>query len=368
VLGSSSGNPNEDLYSYPSVDLPTYPLVYPSETNTQNFDSNQNIVNDLEEQHKLITTRLESIVEAKNLNTELQLVDKTIIEPVTLEISTGQIILGESQIDNPFGISKSLDKFGLTSKVYNKESVNLDDSTNLPPIEIIRGSTSDSRKHKSIDSSSSSSSEDTGDRSDEGLNKELGEGSAGPPNPPHPPYPPNSPDSSPPPPPDTVSVVVNPMTNPNRPLNIAAYPIFYKIPGTDPDMHVSRFLAVCSTNRVLNQDYLRTFLATLDGTAFSWYQRQPDFADWDALRNAFIAQYRPLGFRKSLIERLKNIRIGVQESVDSFYGRMQDVLSRWSNHQVPDEMLKSIFVGGLWPAELKMFVKERRPVDLTNAY
>jgi hypothetical protein len=31
-------------------------------------------------------------------------------------------------------------------------------------------------------------------------------------------------------------------------------------------------------------------------------------------------------------------------------------------------MLKSIFVGGLWPAELKMFVKERRPVDLTNAY
>jgi hypothetical protein len=31
-------------------------------------------------------------------------------------------------------------------------------------------------------------------------------------------------------------------------------------------------------------------------------------------------------------------------------------------------MLKNIFVGGLWPAELKMFVKERRPVDLTTAY
>jgi hypothetical protein len=31
-------------------------------------------------------------------------------------------------------------------------------------------------------------------------------------------------------------------------------------------------------------------------------------------------------------------------------------------------MLKSIFVGGLWPAELKMFVKERRPANLTNAY
>jgi hypothetical protein len=83
VLGSSSGNPNEDLYSYPSVDLPTYPLVYPSETNIQNFDPNQYIAEDLEEQHRLITTRLTSIVEAKNLNTEVQTIEKTIIEPVS---------------------------------------------------------------------------------------------------------------------------------------------------------------------------------------------------------------------------------------------------------------------------------------------
>jgi hypothetical protein len=31
-------------------------------------------------------------------------------------------------------------------------------------------------------------------------------------------------------------------------------------------------------------------------------------------------------------------------------------------------MFKSIFVGGLWPAKLKIFVKERRPADLTNVY
>jgi hypothetical protein len=88
VIGSSSGNPNEDLYSYPSIDLPTYPLVYPSGTDTQIFDPNQSIVDNLEEQHRLITARLESIVEAKNLITELQTVEKTIMEPVTLEIST----------------------------------------------------------------------------------------------------------------------------------------------------------------------------------------------------------------------------------------------------------------------------------------
>jgi hypothetical protein len=93
---------------------------------------------------------------------------------------------------------------------------------------------------------------------------------------------------------------VDQMANLNRPLNIAAYPIFYGLPRTDPDMHVSRFLAVCAANRVLNQDYLRTFPATLDGAAFSWYQKQPKIATWDALRDAFIAQYRPLGFRESV--------------------------------------------------------------------
>jgi hypothetical protein len=238
-----------------------------------------------------------------------------VIEPVTLEISTGQITLGEPQIDNPFGIPKSSDKFGFSSTANNKEIINLYDFTDSPPIRTIRGSTSDLRKSKPLNShSSSSSSNDTGGRSDERLTKELGEGSAGPPNPPHPPYPPNPPNPSfpppppppppppSPPPPDTTSVEVNPMANPNRPLNIAAYPIFYGLPGTNLDMHVSRFLAICATNWVLNQDYLRTFPATLDGTAFSWYQRQPDFVGWDALRNAFIAQYRPLGFRESLIE------------------------------------------------------------------
>ena len=306
------------MYSYPSVDLPTYLLVYPFEIDIQIFDPNQNIADDLEEQHWLITARLESIVEAKNFNTDLQTIKKTIIESVALEISTRQIILGEPQIVNPFGIPKSLDKFGFPSTANDKEIINLDDFTYSPPIKTIRGSTSKSRKSKSTYSrSSSSSNKNTRNRSDKRLTKELGEGSVGPPNRPHPIYPPNPPDSSfllpppLPPLPDIVIVEVNPMANPNRPLNIAAYPLFYKLPGIDPNMHVLRLLAVCAANWVLNQDYLRTFLATLDEAAFSWYQRQPDFANWDALRNAFIAQYRPLGFRESLIEWLKNIRMGV---------------------------------------------------------
>jgi hypothetical protein len=170
VLGSSSRNPNEDLYSYP--------LLYPFETDIQNFDPNQNIADDLEEQHRLIIARLTSIVEAKNLNTEVQTVEKTIIEPATLAISTGQIILGEPQIDNPIGIPKSLDKLVFPFPANNEEVINLEDFTDSNPIRIIRGFTSDLRKIKSTDSpSSSSSSKDTGDERDERLTKELGEGS-----------------------------------------------------------------------------------------------------------------------------------------------------------------------------------------------
>lgn len=257
----------------------------------------------------------------------------------------------------------------------------MEELSDSPVIGIEKGSISEPRRRKSKESESSSSSgDDSGAEEDSQFTGNLGGGNSGPSDPsgsPNPSNPSNSfpnsppnppPPPPPPPPPSRPPVGVNLMANINRPLNIAAYHIFYGLPGTDPDMHVSRFLAVCSANRVLNQDYQRTFPATLDGAAFLWYQRQPIFADWDALRTAFIAQYRPLGFRESLIERLKNIRMGIQESVDSFYGRMQDVLNRWGNHQVPDEMLKSIFIGGLWPAELKMFVKERRPVDLTNSY
>ena len=251
------------------MDLPTYPLVYPLESNTQNLDVTQIINNDLEEKHKLVTAKLKNIVEANNPQPEVQTIEKTIIEPTTLEISTKQVILEIPLIDNPFDIPRILDKLGPSPIDNIKDIINVDNLTNSPPIRTVRGSTSDSRRNKSTKSqSSSSSSEDTGEEKDRRLNRDLGEGSAGPPDPSDSPSPPNSP-PLPPPPIDTAPVEVNPMVNPNRPLNIAAYPIFYGLLGTDLDMHVSRFLAVCSANQVLNQDYLRTFPATLNGAAFS---------------------------------------------------------------------------------------------------
>ena len=280
VVGDSSWNPNQNLYSYPSMDLPTYPLVYPLESNTQNLDVTQIINSELEEQHKLVTAKLKNIVEANNPQLEVQTIKKTITEPTTLEISTRQVIFEIPLIENPFDILGILNKLGPAPIDNIKDIIKIDDLTNSPPIRIVRGSASDSRRDKSTKSHSSSfSSEDTGEERDRRLNRDLGEGSVGPPNPLDSPSPPNSPPPLPPPI-DTASVEVNPMANPNKPLNIAAYSIFYGLLGIDLHMHVSRFLAVCSANWVLNQDYLRTFPTTLDGAAFSWYQKQPEFADW----------------------------------------------------------------------------------------
>ena len=61
------------------------------------------------------------------------------------------------------------------------------------------------------------------------------------------------------------------------------------------------------------------FAATLQENAFLWYSRQPPFADWNALRNAFVLYYRPLGFENSLMERLRTIRMGIRETLDNYW-------------------------------------------------
>jgi len=68
-----------------------------------------------------------------------------------------------------------------------------------------------------------------------------------------------------------------------RPLNLTPMPIYYGQIGTDPDFHLSRFIACCLANRIPEDDYLVTFPATLQVNAFAWYQRQNQatFVNWD---------------------------------------------------------------------------------------
>jgi len=49
----------------------------------------------------------------------------------------------------------------------------------------------------------------------------------------------------------------------------------------------------------------------LDGAAFAWLGRQVGLDTWANMRDAFVNQYRPLGFTENLRERLKNIKMGL---------------------------------------------------------
>ena len=48
------------------------------------------------------------------------------------------------------------------------------------------------------------------------------------------------------------------------------------------------------------------------------------------------------------------------EAVESYYGRVAYILRRWHNNQLPENFILSILINGLYPPELRMFVKENQ--------
>ena len=149
--------------------------------------------------------------------------------------------------------------------------------------------------------------------------------------------------------------------------SVAPLPTFSGWPGADPDQHLSQFLTSCIANNGRTEDvWLRWLPATLKDTAFEWYNRQPEgsFPNWDALRKAFLLHFRPIGFEDRLREQLMRSHMIPGEAVESYYGRVADILRRWPNNQLPENFILSILINGLYPPELKMFVKENQPATI----
>jgi len=48
------------------------------------------------------------------------------------------------------------------------------------------------------------------------------------------------------------------------------------------------------------------------------------------------------------------------ESVNNYYGKMEYMLQRWVGHGIPNAYLTGIFVGGLYPLEFKIVIKEKK--------
>lgn len=123
------------------------------------------------------------------------------------------------------------------------------------------------------------------------------------------------------------------MANPNpapRITNVVHIPYFLGRPGAHPDTHIAKFEIPCAANDIPATKFQEVFAASLQEDACAWYQRQAAFPDWDALN---LNHFRPLGFASSLKERLRTIRMGINERVDSYCGRMQDILQCMGAHQ-----------------------------------
>ena len=52
------------------------------------------------------------------------------------------------------------------------------------------------------------------------------------------------------------------------------------------------------------------------------------------------------------------------EAMESYYGQVADIIQRWPNNQLPENLILSILINGLYPPELKMFVKENQPTTI----
>ena len=153
----------------------------------------------------------------------------------------------------------------------------------------------------------------------------------------------------------------------DRTTSIALLPTFSGWPGADPDQHLSQFLTACIANNGQTEDvWLRWLPPTLKDIAFEWYNRQPigSLPNWAALREAFLLHFRPIGFEDRLREQLMRSHMIPGEAVESYYGRVVDILRRWPNNQLPKNFILSILINGLYPPELKMFVKENQPATI----
>ena len=151
-----------------------------------------------------------------------------------------------------------------------------------------------------------------------------------------------------------------PPPNPNtRVTNVVHIPYFLGRPSADPDTHVAKFEMACSANNILAAKTLEVFVASMQEEAFAWYLRQPPLADWNALKIAFLDHLRPLEFANSLKERLRTIRMGINERWTTITGGCKILCNIW------EPTLCILYV---YPIELKTYVKEGGTSTYAQAY
>jgi hypothetical protein len=158
----------------------------------------------------------------------------------------------------------------------------------------------------------------------------------------------------------------------DKPISLVPYSRFYGEIGCDPNRHVSEFLLQSNANNARTPTHWHSiFPTTLEGQAKLWFHRQPlgQFCDWNSLKDAFVNHFRPMGYEDHLSEQLQDLTMDMDEAVDSYYGRLEDIVLRLPmGHGFTDRHLRNIFVKGLVPHRLKSFIKLEFPATLAETY
>ncbi|KAJ0964948.1 hypothetical protein J5N97_026086 [Dioscorea zingiberensis] len=153
-------------------------------------------------------------------------------------------------------------------------------------------------------------------------------------------------------------------------INVAPLPIFH---GSDEECavaHLSRFERVCRANNATTLDMItRIFPVTLNGEAALWYELtiEPNPSmSWNDIKSLFLEAYRPPESFDEFRAELMEIRQGETESVNGYRLRMQWMLKKWPEHEMPEKVLKGIFVDGL-REEFREWVAVRQPETVEEA-
>lgn len=153
-------------------------------------------------------------------------------------------------------------------------------------------------------------------------------------------------------------------------INIAPLPIFHGVSDECPAMHLSRFAKVCRANNASSVDMMmRIFPVTLEGEAALWYdlniEPYPPLS-WEELKSSFLDAYNKVELADQLRAELMAINQGQEETVRSYFLRLQLIVKKWPDNELPDGLLKAIFVDGL-RGEFKEWMIPQKPSSLNEA-
>ncbi|KAJ8753395.1 hypothetical protein K2173_019794 [Erythroxylum novogranatense] len=157
---------------------------------------------------------------------------------------------------------------------------------------------------------------------------------------------------------------------PNSYVNVAPLPVFHGLKNECPVTHLSRFVKVCRANNALSSDMMmRIFPVTLENEALLWYDLNVEpysFLSWEDTKLSFLEAYHKFEVDDQLREDLMMVKQGKDESVRSYFLRLQWILKKWPDNGLSDELLKGIFVDGL-TEDFRDWIIPQKPSSLDEA-